>query len=272
MNIWMRGVAALWATAAAAQDGGATETWLISYETLPSAQVALNLDAATYAQKAEVAAEALAAISPGVIAAVGLDPAKIETELTPGGYLLETNPSLQARGAMDEDQATRLAAGFGYVFRQWSVLASLIDETAGDTAYVTVAFPEGGLSPDAAQAFFEAAAAQDDGLGGGYTAFGDEMIFLNVRDAERQPYSGLEDVAFAAKLGAAAGGFDAADLRVAGAGYARALFVGNDWETAPDGEHYALLLGDAAAVAKLDALRAEHTALVERLGAGFGWR
>lgn len=275
MRGWFMIGAALgvWTAAAiAAADDAAPELWLISYEAIPSAQVALNLDGATYAERAELTAAAAGSISPKVIAAVGLDPAAIETDITPGGYLLATNASLQARGRLREDEAIRLAAALGYVYRQWSVLVSRLDETSGETGYVRVAFPDDALTPVSAQAFFEAAAAVNGGLGGGYTAFGDEMIFLNVRDPAHQPYSELDDVAFAAYLGQAAGAFDGEPLRIAGAGYARALFVGNDWDTAPQGEDYAEALGDAAPLDALNALRAAHTALSEEMGLRFGWR
>jgi hypothetical protein len=33
-------------------------------------------------------------------------------------------------------------------------------------------------------------------LGGGYTAFGDEQIFLNVTNSEGELYSGLDDATF----------------------------------------------------------------------------
>ena len=249
-----------------------TPVHLLSYEAIPSAQVALDLEGATYAQRAALTQAALDDLAPRVLAAAGLAAAAVQTDLTPGGYLLKTNASLQARGAMSEDQAVRAAAALGYVFRQWSVLVSRLDDAEGDTGYVVLAFDDGALTPDLAQAFFEAAAAVDEGLGGGYTAFDDDMIFLNVRDGDHQPYSGLDDMAFAAKLGQAAGRFGAAPVRVASAGYARALFVGNDWEAAPNGEDYAATLDDAGLVATLDGLRAEHTALVETMAAGFGWR
>ncbi len=245
---------------------------LLSYEALPSAQVALDLDGANYAERAVVTTAVLESIAPRVIAAAGFDPETVETEMTPGGYLLATNASLQARAAMTDDEATRLAAALGYVFRQWSVLVSELGDETGDTAYVTVAFPEDALTPEAAQAFFEHAAGVDEGLGGGYTAFGDAMIFLNVRDGDGGPYSGLEDELFAARLGYAAGAFRAAPVTVAGAGVAEARFVGNDWEAAPDGEDYLETLADPALTATLDALRAEHTALVEEMGAALGWR
>lgn len=245
---------------------------LLSYEALPSAQVALDLSEATYAQREEMTAAALESIAPDVIEAAGFDAADVETDLTPGGYLLNTNASLQARAAVSDAEATRMAAALGYVFRQWSVLVSELDEPGGGTAYVTVAFPEDALTPEAAQGFFEHAAAVHEGLGGGYTAFGDEMIFLNVRDGDGAPYSGLDDLRFAALLGQAAGDFPGAALTVAAAGEAQARFVGNDWEASPNGEDYASMLQDAELIAALDALRARHNALAERMGEAFGWR
>lgn len=265
----MRAVIGL-AAALAAWDAAAEQ--LISYEAIPSAQVALDLDGAAYAEREAATEAVLADIAPQVIGAVGLDPAAVETEVTPGGYLLNTNASLQARADIDDVEATRLAAALGYVLRQWSVLVSELDDAAGRTAYVTVRFPEGALTPELAHAFFEVAAKVDEGLGGGYTAFGDEMIFLNVRGGDGTPYSGLDDLDFAALLGQAAGGFEGAQAAIAGAGRAEARFVGNDWEAAPDGEDYAATLDDAELLATLDRLRAEHTALMETMGAEFGWR
>ncbi len=265
-----------WIAAALLLAGGASAqepaVHLLSYEVIPSAQVPLTLDAATYDQRAALTQAVLDDLAPRVLAAAGLAAETVQTDLTPGGYLLKTNASLQARGVMTEDQAIRAAAALGYVFRQWSVLVSRLDDAEGDTGYVVIGFPEGALTPDLAQGFFEAAAAVDEGLGGGYTAFGDEMIFFNVRDGDHQPYSGLDDMAFAARLGQAAGRFGEAKAAVASAGYAAALFVGNDWETAPAGEDYAAGLDDAGLVAALDGLRAEHTALVERMAGEFGWK
>lgn len=263
------GAGLLWGAAAAAEP---VRPQLLSYEAIPSVQVELDLSGASYAQRAELTAAALAEIAPQVIAAAGMDPASVGTEMTPGGYLLKTNASLQARAAMTDAEATRLAAALGYVFRQWSVLVSELDEPGGGTAYVTVRFPEDALTPEAAQAFFEHAASVDAGLGGGYTAFGDDMIFLNVRDEAGKPYGGLGDLAFAAALGEAAGSFAGAEVTVAAAGEAEARFVGNDWAAAPEGEDYAATLADPALVAALAPLRAAHTALVESYAARFGWR
>lgn len=262
-------VGVVWTGPAGAE---APRAQLLSYEAIPSVQVTLDLSAATYAQRAALTAAAFADIAPAVIAAAGFDPAAVETGMTPGGYLLKTNASLQARAMLSDPQATRLAAALGYVFRQWSVLVSELDEPGGGTAYVTVSFPDGALTPEAAQAFFEHAASVNEGLGGGYTAFGDDMIFLNVRDDAGAPYSGLDDLVFAAALGQAAGSFAGASLSVSAAGEAEARFVGNDWAAAPGGEQYAELLGDPALVEALGPLRQAHTALAEAFGARFGWR
>ncbi|MFN3614302.1 MAG: hypothetical protein ACK4WC_07060 [Rubrimonas sp.] len=268
---WMT-TAALAALIGAAGPAAAAEMHLISYEAIPSVQTDIDLAGATYDQRAELTAMVRDAIAPQVIAALAMDGALIETDLTPGGYLLNTNASLQARGQITEVEAIRLAAALGYVLRQWSVMVSRFDDDLGDTGYVVVSFPEDALTPEAAQAFFEAAAQLDEGLGGGYTAFGDEMIFLNVRDGEHVPYSGLDDIAFAALLGQAAGAFDGAELMITRAGYAHALFVGNDWNAATQGEDYARTLNDPELVAELDALRAAHEALVLEFADRHGWR
>lgn len=262
--------ALLWTTLAAAEEAALQ---LLSHEALPSAGTDLDFAASTYEERAALTAAALAELSPRVAAAVGVDPERIDTEVTPGGYLLRTNASLQARGVMSDAEADRLAAALGYVYRQWSVLVSQPDDPAeGRTGYVALGFPEGALTPALAQAFFEHAAQVHDGLGGGYTAFGDEMLFLNVRDGDGAPYSGLQDIDFAARLGLAAGAFAQAQVKIAGAGRAEARFVGNDWAASPDGGDYAAVIGDPEALAALDGLRAEHEALVARFAERFGWR
>ena len=245
---------------------------LVSYEAIPSAQLELDLGGATYAERAGLTERALAEIAPRIAEAVDVAPERIETKVTPGGYLLETNASLQARALLTDDEADRLAAAFGYVFRQWSVLVSQPDDVEeGRTGYVAIAFPEGALSPALAQSFFEFAAQVHPGLGGGYTAFGDEMLFLNVRDGDGAPYSALEDIGFAARLGFAAGAFRESQAKIAAAGRAEARFVGNDWNAAPNGEDYAARIGDAEALAALNALRADHDGLVNRFAEEFGW-
>ena len=262
------GVVALAALAARADT---VALQLISYEVIPSGLSGIDLGASTYAQREAVTEAALESIAPRIIRAVGIDPTRLRTEVTPGGYLLETNPSLQARGALTDDEATRLAVAFGYVFRQSSVLISQPHDSEGRTGYVVVGFPQGALTPALAQSFFEFAAQTHKGLGGGYTAFGDEMVFLNVRDARDQPYSMLPDMTFSARLGRAAGSFTEAQAKIVDAGFAEARFVVNDWDAAPMGEDYMTQMGDPEVFGALAPLRREHEAMVRRMAAGYGW-
>lgn len=248
---------------------------LLSYEAIPSAQVELpRLDRASYAQRAEATAAVLDALVPEILVLMGVDPGKAETEMTPGGYLMETNASLQTRVSLPDAGADRLAAALGYVFRQYSVMVSHLGKPSGDTGYVAVAFRPGVLDAALAHRVFEAAAARDEGLGGGYTVFGDTMYFLNVRDSDGQPYSGLDDAGFAAGLKAVAADFAAEGALVASAGTADARFVGNDWDRQPMGGAYVELLGgrDSPEVRALDRLRERHTALVLKMADRYGWR
>src|SRR6188768_735565 len=96
-------------TAAAAAD----ERVLISYEVTPSVGFDLpKLKTAGYAERAAFSAQVLEKIVPKVVASLGVDPAVLETEVTPGGYLLKTNASLQTEAALDDATADRLAAAF----------------------------------------------------------------------------------------------------------------------------------------------------------------
>jgi hypothetical protein len=248
---------------------------LFSYEAIPSAQVDLpGLDRANYAQRAEVATAALDVLVPEILTLMGIDPGKAVTEVTPGGYLMKTSASLQTRVSLPEGGADRLAAALGYVFRQYSVMVSRLGKPSGDTGYVAVAFRPGVLDAALAHRFFEAAAAREEGLGGGYTVFGDTMYFLNVRDSDGQPYSGLDDADFAAALKAAAAGFAAQGVMAVSVGTADARFVGNDWDRQPMGGAYVELLGgrDSPEVRALDRLRERHTELVLTMADRYGWR
>lgn len=271
-------VAAALGAAVAATAGGepaaAQETvHLISYEALPSVQVDVDLTEASYAERAQITAEAAAEVMPEVLAILGVDPAMAETMVTPGGYLLNTNASLQTQAEIDAETADRFAAAAGYVFRQWSVLVSDFGAADGGTGYGVVSFEEGTLDAGMAQAFFEHAAAIAEGLGGGYTAFGSDMYFLNVR-GEEGPYSGLEDADFLAMLGEAAETFEPADPDLGETGEVEARFIGNDWEAHPDGGEYTALLGggDSETMAALDAIRDDWTARIEAIADENGWR
>lgn len=240
-----------------------TDTYLLSYEATPSAGFDLpKLKEAGYRERAEFSAKVLAEIVPRIADAVGIDADELDSEVTPGGYMLKTNASLQTEVELDDGQADRFAAALGYVFHQYSVLVSALDDGEGKTGYVVVDFPDKTLDAKVAQAFFEKAASVDKGLGGGYTAFGDEQIFLNVVDGNGKPYSGLDNAAFLAGLTQAAAGFGPPQPKISESGTATARFVGNEWDKQPKGEAYAAALG-ADTVKALDAIGADYARLVE---------
>src|SRR4051812_15916273 len=76
----------------------ADPTLLFSYEVTGAYGLDLpKLPEATYAERATFAGEVLDKLVPDVIRATGIDPRKVETQITPGGYLLKTNASLQSK-------------------------------------------------------------------------------------------------------------------------------------------------------------------------------
>jgi hypothetical protein len=247
---------------------------LFSYEATSGQLGLTKLRDAHYADRAAFTARVSDELLPDILRAVEIDPAKVRTEMTPGGYLLRTNASLQSRVAIDDRRADRLAAALGYVLRQSSVLVSDLHDRRGGTGYGVVRFAGGPLTAGKAHAFFEHAAQQNKGLGGGYTAFGSEMVFLNVRDGAGKPYSELEDRAFVAGLKRAALSFKEGQARLAHAGYARARFVGNSWREKPNGEDYVARLGRPAdpVVISLDRLKERHTAMVMEAAERYGWK
>lgn len=209
---------------------------LISYEATSALITEPDEGGQTYSERAAIADAAADTIVPALLAVTGIDPSVTQTQVTPGGWMLATNASIQTRAMVDDDLADSFAAAAGYVFRQSSVLVTDFAAEDPDTGYVVVGFESGTLDAGTAQAFFEHAAGVDDGLGGGYTAFGDAMIFLNVRGADG-PYSGLDDDAFADALTGAAETF-AADADISAIGRAEARFISNDWQEMPDGAAY----------------------------------
>ncbi len=247
---------ALVAGTASAQN---TPTLLLSYEATPFGLLGLDGDGLAYDAREEVTEAALAREVPAIFEAMGVAPDTVETLVMPGGYLLNTNASLQSSVTLDDAAADRLAAALGFAFRQWSVLVTDFEPQGdGDTGYGIVAFEET-LTGEAAHAFFLHAASVNEGLGGGYTAFDDEMIFLNVTDSRGDPYSGLPDEDFEAALREAAESYQAAPAQVTQTGRADARFIENDWEAHPNGEGYAETLGGPA-TATLAAIRATHEA------------
>jgi hypothetical protein len=246
---------------ATASNAGAEDspTLLFSYEVLNFDVHKIDPAKTPYATRLTLTEEARNDELPGIVATLGLPAQKIATLVMPGGYKLETNASLQSSFEIDNDTADRFAAALGYTFRQWSVLITDFAPSGdGDTAYGVITFDHVIAAPDA-DAFFKHAAKINPALGEGFTAFDEEMFFLNVTDAQGKPYSGVDDKTFLADLARAAETFTAEKVKVTGSGRADARFIENDWKVSPDGEDYAKRLG-ADLTEKLKVLRARHDA------------
>jgi len=95
---------------------------------------------------------------------------------------------------------------------------------------------------------------------GGFTAFGCEMLFINLRDDKGAPYSGLDDVAFAAALAKATQGF-APSATIAGRFRSRTALIGEGW---PDNR------GGALYIERLTALPVDAIAPLDLLSYRFG--
>jgi hypothetical protein len=232
------------------------------YEVIPSAHIEVPSDGRfTYEARAALTEAVRQEVVPGIWRAVGLIPSTVRDQLGPGGYQRRTNPSLQAYLAITDERARMAAAALGWVFRQESVLvADLRDQVEGRTGYVVVDLGPDKLLPERAHAFFLHAANTVEGLGGGYTAFDDDMLFLNMRDDTGEPYSQLDDEAFSLALQRSAKSFDSY-AALGTEGVADARFVGNNWSEAADGEQYAMHL-TGADLAALTALRDRHSTMV----------
>lgn len=234
------------------------ESRLISFETVLqhcNAPCAMPED---YESKAALTREAARRILPKLLEAAGVAPEKAETALTFGGYLLRTNPSLLMEVEAGAEEAARLAAMTGYVFRQESVLVWRLKGDEACTGAVRISFPDVTLTSALAQRFFETAASRHAGLGGGYTAFGNEMIFLNL-SGEEGAYSGLDDAAFAAALDGAAKSFTPA-AKAERQDCAEAALISNDWQEEREGHAYLRLIADEGLAGELAELQTEHAA------------
>ncbi|WP_207458401.1 hypothetical protein [Azospirillum sp. SYSU D00513] len=222
------------------------------YEALPGAGPDVP-----YEERRRLTEQVRDALVPEVLRLSGIAPGAAVTDLRMGGYLLRTNPSLHTRSALADAPADRLGAALALALHQDSVLVA--DFAGGNTGYALVRFPEGGLTPELAQRFFRAAAAVHKGLGGGYTALGDSLLFLNLRGEDGAPYSGLEDASFLVALSRAAERFAEAPVTVAETGRADARLVGAN---GPE----AAAIGDSG-LAALGPLRGRFDALLKGLGA-----
>lgn len=185
------------AVLAVASPARATE-WLLSFEA-----VAGEGEPALYNERATQTTLLVSELGPAVLAAVGLDPAQFDAEIVPGGYQLKTNPSVLLLVDGDAAAADRAAAAFGYLFDQSSVLVWRESDEGALVSIVTLP----GVTPNLADHFFRHAASVHPGLGGGYTARGNRLLFINLRGADGRPFSGLTDDEFLAAMTRAAGAF-----------------------------------------------------------------
>ncbi|MBB3266988.1 hypothetical protein FHW79_004637 [Azospirillum sp. OGB3] len=202
----------------------------------------------SYEARLRLTERARTELLPAILDAAGLEGAGAVADLRMGGYRLRTNPSLHLTLRLEDTPADRLAGAIAWSFSQESVLVTDFDSADGATGYALVRFPAGSLTPDRAQRFFLAAAAEHEGLGGGYTAFGDTLLFLNLRDDDGKPYSGLPDDAFTELLRRATDAFPGAVLAATGRADARLILQ------PPQPDRLALA-----------PLRARHTALVSEI-------
>ncbi len=251
----------------------------VSFEVIPTpvyelGMLDLTLENASYEQREAFTVAAQSELLPDIVAAVGLTGQMLDTRLTPGGFALVTNPSLQSRLMASDAEVETFAAALGYVFSQWSVLVTDFSETDGGTAFAVVSFDVEAVDPELGQQFFEHAAQVDGGLGGGYFAFESDVIYLNLRGVDGEPYSGLEDDEFVALVEDAAASFAPYKAELAQSGAAGVIFVENDWSSAPAGEDYLDVLMDRSdtALAELGDLQAEHIERFKAAVAANGWK
>jgi hypothetical protein len=172
--------------------------WLLSFETVPS-----EGEPALYTERATTTTLLISELGPPVLGVVGLDPGAFDAEIVPGGFQLKTNPSVLLVVDGDAAVADRAAAAFGYVFDQSSVL--VWREAPAGSVVAVVTLPA--VTPNLADHFFRHAASVHPGLGGGYTARGNRLMFINLRGSDGQPFSGLSDEEFLAAMSRAAANF-----------------------------------------------------------------
>ncbi len=261
---------------AASDLGGAgSGLWLLSYDAVPSAQVDLpEFHTAAYADVARFSEQVVDVLLASVATAAGIDPARLATEVSPGGYAGNTTASAQSELSGTGPDAELLAAAIGFVFRQYWIMVSDFGNPAGNAGYAAAHFPSGRLSPRLADRFYQHAAGVHDALGIGFSAFGDVMFFINLRDDDGRPHSGLEDAVFVNTLATAASLFEDIDVTVGAGGTADVRAVSNDWRTDPHGGAYIQRLRtvDSVSLPELALLQRRHTRLVEAAADRYGWR
>jgi hypothetical protein len=242
---------------AAAGRAEAPRTWRLAFEVVSSEHAPPGRKA-TYEEKERLTRAALAEIVPHVWQQLGSAPARARSRVRSGGYKDEINPAIQANVVIREDEARRLAAALGYVFRQWAVLMYDLDAEPATHRYVSVRFPRGTLGVEMIDRYFARARAQlaSDKLG--FSATGTRLLFINLG-------TGIADDAFSAGLTRAAADLAEAGIKVEPMKPVRAFLIENDWAKSKEGEDFAKLLGDApGAIAALGRLRARYDGRVRR--------
>lgn len=235
----------------------APRTWRLAFEVI-SSEHAQPARKAMYEEKERLTRAALAEIVPHVWTQLGAVAARARSRVRAGGYKDAINPAIQSNVVIAENDARRLAAALGYVFRQWAVLMYDLDAEPATHRYVSVRFPRGTLGVEMADRYFARARAQlaSDKLG--FSSTGTRLLFINLA-------TGIADDAFSAGLGRAAADLPDAGIKVEPAKPVRAFLIENDWTKSKDGEDYAMLLGDApGALAALGRLRGRHDGRVRR--------
>jgi hypothetical protein len=249
-----RCLAALVLAVALVLGQGALAQTLLLYQANPApGSGSPPLDALDYGAL-ETLTRRVAGEDKNIATAVGFT-GRLETAIVPGGYKLRSDPSLVTAIETRSSQATLLAAAFGYAFRQRSVLVIDLGASDGDQFFVRIQFLGVPLAGPLADEFFRHAAKVHPALGEGYTAFGNDMLFINLRDDAGKPYGGLDNDAFLAALTKAVASFRAAKVSIVKTGLIEARFVGSDWQASPQGGEYRILL-PAEVLATLDVIQA----------------
>jgi hypothetical protein len=169
----------------------AAEPWFVAFETGGNAESSVP-----FAMRAETTAVLISELGPPGLQAVGIDPGAFDAEIVPGGYEGKVNPAVLLTLDGDEEQAKRAAAAFGHIFQQSAVL--IWRESAAGTLVAAVTLPS--VTPNLAEHFFRVAGAVERGLSGGFTARGNQLLFINLRGGDGKPLGGLEDEAFVVAL------------------------------------------------------------------------
>jgi hypothetical protein len=189
-------LAALLATLLLAAPARAAE-WQVSFETGHADP------SQPYTVQATETVQLVSELGPAVFEAIAGDAGAFDAEITPGGYQGQIAPSVLLQLDTGRVDAERIAIAFGYVFEQDSVL--VWREGEGATLLVSVELPS--LTPNLADHFFRLAMAVNPALGGGFTARGNRMQFINLRGPDGKLLGGLDDQKFEAALRTAAASF-----------------------------------------------------------------